>query len=154
MPRSPAVRHSRGMSIASSSRASSRGQIMSPVPRPLVGQRPLSPDTIMRERAEQMVDDLVGPDTTPQKPLFNYSRFQTLVPCTSYRPKTPPSHSFEDPSFDINPFSPASVPGYEKLAHSQAMQWLNGALQAGQLEGRLPERNPNDPLSDFYHVTH
>ena len=91
----------------------------------------------MECRFEKMVDDLVGVDTTPKKPYFNYPNFKPPVLDGSARPKTPPACYYEDKTSDINPYAPTPEPGnYDHLFISPAMQWLKDTIEAGQLEGR------------------
>ena len=91
----------------------------------------------MKLRCEQMVDDLVGIDTTPKKPYFNYPNFKPTRPDDSSRPKTPPARYFEDQTSDVNPYAPAPEHGnYDHLFVTPAMQWLRDNIEAGKLEGR------------------
>ena len=91
----------------------------------------------MKIRFGKMVDDLVGIDTTPKKPYFNYPNFKPALPDDSARPKTPPARYFEDKTSDINPYAPTPEPGnYEHLFISPSMQWLKDNVEAGQLEGK------------------
>ena len=89
----------------------------------------------LHERCEGMVDDIVGPDTTPPMPHFNFPSFYPRVPEPAPRSTTPPARYFEDPDFDIDPFSPQQGPS-QQLFSGSPMEWLSNNLEAGQMSGR------------------
>ena len=97
-----------------------------------------------------MVDDLVGPDTTPRS-FANYPGYPPYRPGVddgSARPRTPPSRYFEDPRHDVNPLtsnsnaSGTASGNEENLADTEAMRWLNENVEAGKLEGRMDVGDP------------
>ena len=82
-----------------------------------------------------MVDNLVGPETTPQASKYNWSTFQTREPETVPRTSTPPAYSFEDPDFDIDPFSEDDKQDEGNTVYSHLAR-LKDSLEAGKVYGK------------------